>query len=759
MSSARRLVSGVVGVVVASGLVLVTSPSHGAPDDTVTYDSIELQARTNLLANDEGFNLPPGSSFNSISPSLNDNGDVAIGVQLVHDVKTGTDRPGVWLGAHGQGTIAYEADPTQRINPDVSVNNDGQVAFTLASGGATENRLWVYDSTQDSAAKRTSLPITPTGHVSPTITADGTVVTRAGLGSGDGWVATSTESVGTLYASDNAVSGDPYYYVYSPTANDAGQIAGKLGTDPDSYDPVEIRRFDAPDESVRLLANTDADPTSPYAEFNNSMSMNNDGTVAVVATRTDGTKVLLRTDGTTTTEVVVAGSDQTIRTFDYFPPDINDSNQIVFRGTDADGQAIYVAAADGTLSKVIARGDQVETDQGLGQVAQHNADNVFGGAPEINASGDVVFTAALTPADDDQEEWGTGVFVAYADGGAPPVTGALTGTVTDANTGDPVGNATVEAEAANGSTTSTTSAAAGTYSLDLAPGDYTVTTSAPGHRDAEQQVTVVEGESVDLVTELTSPLLESTPGTVTLKPGLWDDASKTLTISNPGTADLSWRAEAGAKWLAVAPAKGTLQPGESIDLTVTADRSAKPAGTYSGSVTITSDDLAPVSSEVTMKVGPADVPIDIGGPAYTDQRKVRWMADRRLGKGNYGLVGPGKVQRTKRKIAGTKADKLFRSRRVGNLTYRVRDLPAGRYRLTLGFVEYTSVKRGQRLFHVDVDGVRKLRRYDVSRHAKRLHADMRTINVRHKRSGDLVVKLRGVKAKPILSALRVRERK
>lgn len=759
MSTARRLVSGVVGAVIASGLVLVTGPSHSTPDNATTYDAIELQARTNLLVNDKGYNLPPGSSFNSISPSLNDDGDVAFGVQVVHDVDTGTDRPGLWFGRHGDGDIVHEGEASDRINPDASINNAGQVAFTLAPNGGFDNNLFVFDSDSGEVQQRHSLPVTPNSHSTPIIAADGTVVTRAGLGSSDGWLSMSSDNVGTLLASHNDVSGDPYYYLYSPTTNDAGQVAGKLGIDPDDYAPVEIRRFDADGESVRLLANFDADPASPYLSFDNSLAMNNDGTVAVIAKKTNGTKVLLRTDGTTTTEVVAAGDDQTIRSFDSFAPDINDADQIAFRGRDAEGQAIYVAAADGSLSRVIARGEQVDTDQGRGQVAQHNADNVFGGAPKINASGDVVFTAALTPADNDQAEWGTGVFVAYAGNEAPPVSGVLNGTVTDANTGDPVGDASVEAASSDGAVTSTTSASAGTYSLSLAPGNYVVTTSAPGLHDAQQEVTVAEGETVGLATELTSPLLESSPAEIRMSPKLWNDATETITVTNPGSAEMAWQANAKAKWLTISPAKGTLQPGESVDVTVVADRSGKSAGSYGSAVTVTSEDLDPVVTDVTMKVGRADAAIDVGGPAYTDKRKLHWLADRNLGNGDYGRVGSSKVQRTKKAIAGTKSDKLFRTRRVAKkLVYRVRDLPAGKYTLLLGFVEYHKVKPGQRLFNVHVDGVRVLHKYDVRRHAKPLRANLKKLTVRHKGNGDLVVKLRGVKGKPILSALRLREK-
>ncbi|KRF15468.1 hypothetical protein ASG90_12310 [Nocardioides sp. Soil797] len=759
MSSARRLFSGIVGAVVVSGVLLVPATSHAAVDDVTTYPNLELQARTNLLVNDDGFNLPPGSAFNSISPSINDDADVAFSVGLVYDKSSNSSRPGLWLGANGQGSIVHEGDEPDRFSSDVSLNDNGEVAFTIAEDGAIDSHLWVYDAESDTAEQRRSLPVTPSGHSTPSIDNQGTVVTRVSLGEDQGWLSTSAGNTGTLVASEYAVSGDPYYYLYSPTINDVGQVAGKIGTSPDGFDPVEIRRFDASGDSVRLLANHGTDADSPYASFSNSMALNDDGAVAVIAKRLDGTQVLLRADGTTTTEVVVAGAGRAIESFESFPPDINDADQIVFRATDAEGQAIYVAEPDGGLTRVVARGDQVQTDQGLGQVAQHNDDNVFGGAPEINAEGDVVFTAALTPADDDQVEWGTGVFVAYAETGPPPVTGSLHGSVTDANTGEPISDATVAVESHDGEATSTSTGNDGTYALDLAPGDYTVTTTAPGRQSSEQEVTITESGTVDLETTLTSALLEVAPGRLDLRPGLWSDDRSTITISNPGSADLAWHLTENAAWLRVAQEGGSLAPGGSVEVTVTADRSALPAGSYSAPISVTAKGLAAVTTDLTMKVGAADAPINVGGPAHKDRAKLRWLVDRKLGGGDYGRAGSSKLQRTKRAIKGTLDDALFRTRRVGNLKYTIGDLPAGRYRLSLGFVEHTLVKRGARLFDVYVDGTRVLRKYDVARHASRLKALTKTITVRHRRAGDMVIKLRGVRGKPILSTLRVLEKK
>ena len=71
---------------------------------------------------------------------------------------------------------------------------------------------------------------------------------------------------------------------------------------------------------------------------------------------------------------------------------------------------------DGTdLSIVVREHDVLDTDLGPGRVDQNDSSPVFGGGPSINASGAVAFNCTLTPEDDDQVEWGSGVYVATPD--------------------------------------------------------------------------------------------------------------------------------------------------------------------------------------------------------------------------------------------------------------------------------------------------------------------------------------------------------
>jgi hypothetical protein len=747
------------GATLLAGLLTVPVPAQADPvqsgvtSSDAPYSTIQLQARSNLLVNDNGYNLPPGSSFNSITPALSDDGDVAFRVQIVYDVKSGTSTPGLWYGGDGQGDIVHRAGQDDSIDNDVSIDADGDVAFTIAPGGGLNNQLWIYDG-DGTPQQRFSLPLVPSSYTNPTLSDTGTVAARATFGSGTGWITTDAAGVGTLVAGENTVNGDPYYYLYTPDTNSAGQVAGKVGTNPDDFAPVEIRRFDADGTSTRLLANNAEDPASPYSRFDNSLSINDEGEVAVVATRTaDNVRVLLRTDGTTTTEVVEAGPTGTIRSFDSFPPDMNNAGQIVFRGNDENGSAVYVADADGSLTKVVGKGSHVATDLGEGQVGQHDTSPVFGGRPSINEAGDVAFAAALHPVGDNQVEWGSGVFVAYA-GDAAPLMGTVHGSVTTTG-GQPAEDAEVTFTGAD-TTVTATAGADGTYDVDLAQGEYEATTTLEGYREATQSVSVTAGEVAELTTELSPAALTLTPSRLDFQPALWKVGSGSVTLTNPSAVAQDWAIESSRPWLTVADSDGTLTPGGQVTIPVEAARDSLASGTYRARLTVTTADTDSVLP-VTMTVRRADVAIDVAGK----RRKVggvAWLADRKLGTGDYGRTGASSTSATRHAIARTKSDALFKQRRVGGkLVYVVRDLAAGTYRVKLGFAEFTKVARGKRVVNVLVDGRKQLKRYDVGAHTKKpFRAVWASAKVKHS-AGAMKIVVDGVRGKAILNALRVTE--
>lgn len=389
------------------------------------YDTIELQARTNLLVNDEGFNLPPGSSFNSITPDINDQAQVAFRVQYTAaDDDPTSGAPGIWFGGGGSGSIVHRGTESESVPNDVSLNEAGDIAFTFG-GGSVDNSLYRYDGASQTVNQVGTSPVLPSSYNNPAIDEAGDITFGGSFGSGRAWAGV-VGSTGSYYVQDSTLDPDsPYGYLYTPRGNDAGQIAGKVGLVGDIATSVEIRLFEADGTSNLLAASTAVDETSAYSRFDNSVGLSDNGRVAAIATReADGAKVVLLLDAESTREVAVAGEDG-ITSFDFFAPDVNDAGQVVFRAVDETGQAVYVADEDG-VTRVAGKGDEVQTDNGLAQLGQHDSSPVFGGAPRINNGGDVSFTAGVHPAGDNQVEWGSGVFVAYAEDVVPEPEGPET---------------------------------------------------------------------------------------------------------------------------------------------------------------------------------------------------------------------------------------------------------------------------------------------------------------------------------------------
>lgn len=392
--------------------LLLVSASAGAA--LPGYTDVELQARSNLLVNDNGWNLPPGSSFNSISADINANAQVAFRVQVVPDqADPMQSHAGIWLGAHGVGELVYLSPIDHPIDNEACLNDHGDIAFTQ-SGGGIGNNLYLYDAIAGSASALSTSPVIPDGYGSPCVNANGDIGFQANFASGRAYAA-RIGGVSGIYAADvNVTPGSDYTYLYSPAFNNAGTIAAKVATSADQFTNVEIRTFASDGSSQLILANNATDPASPYKKFDNSLALNGSGTVAVIATRvSDNRRVVVRSDGVTTTEIAAVDPAGTIRTLDSFAPDINDAGLVAFRASDAAGQAVYVGDGN-AIVRVVGKDDVVMTDLGSAQLGQHDTSPIFAGKPSINANGDIAFVAGVHPEGDSQTEWGSGVFVAYA---------------------------------------------------------------------------------------------------------------------------------------------------------------------------------------------------------------------------------------------------------------------------------------------------------------------------------------------------------
>lgn len=386
-----------------------------------TYADVELQARSNLIVNDNGWNVPPGTSFNSISANLNDEDQVTFTAGVVPiDGDLSRSGAGVWLGGHAQGSFVAIHEGS---SPDVAMiiadrpgfNALGQIVYYTSEDGGPYT-LRKYDPATANSTAVSVLPLTPTSIANPDITDSGTIGFKGRLGLGYG-IATVGPGPATLYAFDSNVDPSGYAFVYSPRTSNSGKIAVKVSTT--DYDHNEIRLFAGPGDSTLVVADRATDAASPFASFDNGLGVDKDGAVAVVVKLADDNiRAVYRftpTDtGVEATEIARIDPAGPVRVIDAFAPAINDAGLVVFRGEDANGQAIF--AGDGSaLVRVVGKGDVVATDLGPGQLGQHDTSPIFSGAPAVNNFGDIAFVAGLHPEGDNQQEWGSGVFVVYAE--------------------------------------------------------------------------------------------------------------------------------------------------------------------------------------------------------------------------------------------------------------------------------------------------------------------------------------------------------
>jgi hypothetical protein len=376
------------------------------PDHT----EFELQARTNLIVNDNGFNLPPGSSFNSVTVDMNDAAQVVFKVQVV----PGFDGMSVWFGSGGVGELACDSDDDiEAIISDPKIGNSGGVVFSQFFAAAN-NGIWSCDPIAQTASRLTTAPLGATSWGTPELNDTGAIGYRAGFGSGQAWVSFFSGAA-AIHATEVGIDvGSPYDFLFSPSFDNQRRLAGVVRVAPAA--PIaqhrQIRVFTSSGSSTQIAIDSTGSAVSPFVSFDNSVALNDVGQVAFIAALTGNVRAVQRGDGNSVVEIArvgVAGLTE----IEFFGPAINNTGLVAFRGRDANGQAIFVG--DGlTLRRVVGKGDSLDSDLGTAEVGQNDSSPVFGGGVAINAQGDVAFTAALHPPGNNQIEWGTGVYVAYA---------------------------------------------------------------------------------------------------------------------------------------------------------------------------------------------------------------------------------------------------------------------------------------------------------------------------------------------------------
>lgn len=375
-----------------------------APQTLPSSYQIQMQVRANTGGT--AFNLPNGSTFNSVSPSLNNGGNVAVKVNTVGL----TISPGLWFGGHGLGSLVHDANDDNAILSDPFLNNNNNASFPRSvSTSAADDGLYVYDNASGLTTHVTSGPLGATSYTNPRISDYDVIGMRVKFSTPQALVTYDIFS-DTFFNYVTETSGDPgspYSFLYAPAFNNNERIAAEANItgQASTYKELRVWNFDG---TSTLIASGDSTTGPVFFAMDNSISMNIFDQVAFT-TRTStasSTRRIVVGDGTNTTMFPTVSAGVGFTSIDSFASAINDNGLVAFRGNDNQAtprDSVFIT--DGTTFQRLAGvNDTLMTDIGPREVG------FLMGGVSINNVGDVAFGVQFTAG----SGGGNAIYVAYA---------------------------------------------------------------------------------------------------------------------------------------------------------------------------------------------------------------------------------------------------------------------------------------------------------------------------------------------------------
>jgi hypothetical protein len=348
------------------------------------------------------YRLPAGVFIKNMSPSLNDQGDVAL------DFLAFDGHQHIWKN----GQIVHDVPDTKAVVSGTSLGSNGDVAFDVM-GGTLGNGVFVYSAANGQTSFLTSEPLGAESWINVRLLDDARIGCRAG-GSGQRFVGIAdADGFRRIALEAGTLPSSPYEYLFSPQFDRRGNAAVKAML---TTGGEEIRFFKTGASPVTIAQTHEANPASPYTAIDNGLGLSEDGQIAFVA-KTDGKRAVFRVTAGVTTRIAAEGADD-IREIAYFTPVLNASGLVAFKGEDTQRRnTIWIG--DGTkLRRLITAGDALPSDKGATLAlpeTEFDPNNrvVFGGGLAMNARGAVLFSAALAQQTaKGTERLGTGIYLA-----------------------------------------------------------------------------------------------------------------------------------------------------------------------------------------------------------------------------------------------------------------------------------------------------------------------------------------------------------
>ena len=380
----------------AAAVALVLPTAVATPIPASAY-SLLMQARA--ATGGSAFNLPDGSSFNSVSPQINDAGTVSFRVQVVggtFDPGSGESKYGIWYGGRGTGSIVHLGSLGALVTGDTHTNQAGVTVWT--QGLSAADGIYRYDPGTGASARVINGPAGATSWT-PKVNNAGVIGSRTGYGGNAQQYISYVLSPAGNAVHASTVDADltaPYSFLFSMAQDDSRRISGVVRVGPagsatDATRPDQLRRFNADGSSLLLTEDQDSTPGAPFAAFDSTTpGMSDDGSkVAFIARTTSAAStrgVHLWDNGSL---IPIATPGVGLSSIDNFSAQVNDSGLVVFRATDLSGR-ISIFTGDGSgLTRLIGVGDTILTDLGPRTIT------FLSGNPDINNLGEIAFGAQL----------------------------------------------------------------------------------------------------------------------------------------------------------------------------------------------------------------------------------------------------------------------------------------------------------------------------------------------------------------------------
>lgn len=392
------------------GLLILQIPVSSALAAISEYKKPEILARANLF---DVFNLPELSFLTNNNPEINNRGDVTFKVLS----SNGPTEQGIWVKRYDDenGKIYFNG-LEERIVSDPSLNNLGQIAFSMGDVGVSDG-IFIYDVNTDKLDHKIKGSQDVEFMTYPQITAAGDIFFRATNKANERsfYSFDPNGQLSILASEESSLFDVKTSYLFKLSVNDNGSFAFKrrLGNKGDwderSKDEIVlVKKNGNKFETVIVAQDSDSDPKSTFKSFVNMVSISDNNMVVFIAElATDQKVIYLYKDGELFP--IAADKNDQILEIERFEPRVNSLGQVVFRAKDAQGKRSIFIGEKNALKKIITEGDDILSDKGPARILSNINYPGFSGAPDINDNGDVVFNCILTDPKHGSD-WGSAVY-------------------------------------------------------------------------------------------------------------------------------------------------------------------------------------------------------------------------------------------------------------------------------------------------------------------------------------------------------------